>query len=79
MYHVQEYDDQLTFSGCAPPPGAYDPKSGEKAAGGVVDKSERFKTPKGKCRKTKIMERLHMSKNILILTAHLREKQQRYM
>ncbi|XP_053399019.1 hyaluronan mediated motility receptor-like isoform X2 [Mercenaria mercenaria] len=32
--------------GCAPPPGAYDPKQKEKAHGGVVDKSERFKTPK---------------------------------
>ena len=50
MYvHVQCICSQvLSLLGCAPPPTAYDPKSGEKAAGGVVDKSERFKTPKGK-------------------------------
>lgn len=35
------------FLGCAPPPGAYDPKTGDKATGGVVDKSERFKASKG--------------------------------
>ncbi|KAH3838894.1 hyaluronan mediated motility receptor-like isoform X2 [Dreissena polymorpha] len=33
-------------NGCAPPPGTYDPKLKDKAAGGVVDKTERFKAPK---------------------------------
>ncbi|XP_062621731.1 hyaluronan mediated motility receptor-like isoform X3 [Saccostrea cucullata] len=32
-------------SGCAPPVGAYDPKLSSKQAGGLIDKSERFKAP----------------------------------
>ena len=36
-----------TIAGCAPPVGAYDPKDDKKAAGVVIEKSDRFKHPKG--------------------------------
>lgn len=38
----------MIFSGCAPPVGSYDPKLAPKQAGGIIDKSERFRPPKGK-------------------------------
>lgn len=37
----------MIFSGCAPPVGSYDPKLAPKQAGGIIDKSERFRPPKG--------------------------------
>lgn len=40
----------MIFSGCAPPVGSYDPKLAPKQAGGVIDKSERFRPPKGNYR-----------------------------
>ncbi|KAL8585674.1 hypothetical protein ACOMHN_053172 [Nucella lapillus] len=40
---VKRFND---IKGCAPPVGAYDPKNSTKAAGGVIEKSERFKHPK---------------------------------
>ncbi|XP_052792781.1 hyaluronan mediated motility receptor-like [Mya arenaria] len=40
---IKRFNDN---QGCAPPPGTYDPKQCEKAAGFVVDKTERFKIPK---------------------------------
>lgn len=43
-FQVNEY---IFVLGCAPPPGAYDPQQKDKPAGGVVDKSQRFKTLKG--------------------------------
>lgn len=36
-----------TIAGCAPPVGAYDPKDDKKASGIVIEKSDRFKHPKG--------------------------------
>jgi len=36
----------LLFTGCAPPPGAYDPKFEEKVKGIVIEKTERFVDPK---------------------------------
>lgn len=36
-----------SFAGCAPPVGSYDPKLASKQAGGIIDKSDRFKPPKG--------------------------------
>lgn len=33
-------------TGCAPPPGLYDPKLNDRAHGGVLDKSDRFRAPK---------------------------------
>lgn len=39
----------LTFillTACAPPPGSYDPKTGAKIKGAVIEKSERFVEPK---------------------------------
>lgn len=38
------------FVGCAPPVGSYDPKLAAKRAGGIIDKSERFRPPKGNSR-----------------------------
>jgi hypothetical protein len=36
------------FADKAPPVGAYDPKDEGKVSGGVIEKSDRFKAPKGK-------------------------------
>jgi hypothetical protein len=33
--------------------GSYDPKLGQKQSGGIIDKTERFKAPKGKAMQEK--------------------------
>lgn len=42
---------KLIFSGCAPPVGAYNPKDLKKVNGIYIEKSDRFKHPKGNLRK----------------------------
>ncbi|XP_078327011.1 uncharacterized protein LOC111125101 isoform X1 [Crassostrea virginica] len=41
--NIKRFNDVL---GCAPPVGSYDPKLTAKQAGGIIDKSERFRPPK---------------------------------
>lgn len=46
MWFYKLFLSYVLFTGCAPPPGSYDPKFEAKVKGAVIEKSERFIEPK---------------------------------